>query len=125
MVIVPSKLLGDNRTYTDYDPAKPNCTENLVGTDKLFIGSTHEANGNTYRSAEVVAEKIFAVYDGGVRYTTCVTGIESAGYDRYYTLKPFVRYTVNGEEMIAYGDAFRSNTYEVAKAVLADETASE
>ena len=87
--------------------------------------TTHEANGNTYRSAEVVAEKIFAVYDGGVRYTTCVTGIESAGYDRYYTLKPFVRYTVNGEEMIAYGDAFRSNTYEVAKAVLADETASE
>ena len=36
-----------------------------------------------------------------------------------------MRYTVNGEEMIAYGDAFRSNTYEVAKAVLADETASE
>ncbi len=125
MVIVPSKLLGDNRKYTDYDPEKPNCTENLVGADKLFIGSTHEVDGNTYRSAEVVAEKIFAVYDGGVRYTTCVTGIESAGYDRYYTLKPFVRYTVNGEEMIAYGDAFRSNTYEVAKAVLADETASE
>ena len=125
MVILPSKFLGDERKYTDYDPDKENSTDNVLGAESLFVGSTHTYDEKEYKSAEVEAINLFADFDDSVRYTACVTGIEEVGYDRYYTLRPYVRYTINEKEYIAYGDVFRSSAYEVAKTVLNDANASE
>lgn len=72
MVLIPSKFIGDNRVYTDYTSAGGNSTNNIVGAEKLFIGSTNEYNGKIYSSANVEAKKIFSAYDDGVKYKLCL-----------------------------------------------------
>ena len=118
MVLIPSKFIGDTRTHEDYTPAGGNSTNNIIGSDDLYVGSKHTYNGKTYSSADVVAEKIFNDYGTGVHYTTVLTGITEADYATLYTAKAYVRYTFNGKEYLAYSDAFRSSMYEVASFAL-------
>ena len=125
MVVIPSIIIGDNRSYEDYDPEIENCTFGIIGAEKLYIGSKHEYNGKEYDSGTVIAEKIFDQLENGIRYTTCITNIGEAGYGKYYTLKAFVRYTYNGMEYVAYTDPFCSSIYDVAKAISINDSAQE
>ena len=125
MVVIPSIIIGDNRSYEDYDPEIENCTSGIIGAEKLYIGSKHEYNGKEYDSGTVIAEKIFDQLENGIRYTTCITNIGEAEYGKYYTLKAFVRYTYNGMEYVAYTDPFCSSIYDVAKAISINDSAQE
>lgn len=125
MVVIPSAILGDDRAYTDYDASVENSTANIVGADELVAGAVFTVNDKQYAVKTVVAEKIFEQGEDSLSYTTCITGITSDKYAKYYTLKPYVKFTVDGVEYVEYADAFRSSIYEVAKAISADETAGE
>lgn len=125
MVVVPSVLLGDTRSYTDYDPSVENSTTNVVGVSGLYCNSQYTYKDTAYSSASVKSEKIFADLSDGIQYTTCITEIDESNYTGYYTLRPYVKYTENGTVYVAYGSGFRSSVYEVAKAVLADSGISD
>lgn len=127
MVVIPSAFIGDDRTYTDYDSSVVNSTTDVVGGDKLYIGSTHTVGDKTYASANVAGDKVYKQTATTQQYTTCLINIPDTNYGTYYTLRPYVRYisNVDGQWHLAYGDAFRSNVYEVAKAISNESGASE
>ena len=123
MVVLPSKVLGDERTFVDYDASICNSTTNVVGADKLTIGSVVEYNGKNYTAGTVQANVIFDDLGDSVLYTTCIIGMDAnaRAYGTYYTLRPYIVVEVNGESYTLYGDAFRSSIYEVAKKATEDE----
>ena len=125
MVLIPSAMIGDNRAYTEYNPEGGNCEYNIIGAEQIYNGSTHTYGGKIYNSATVKAEHIFKDLGDALRYTTCVIGITEANYTRYYTIRAYAKYNVNGKSYTAYSDAFRSSIYEVAKAASVDDTITE
>ncbi len=117
MVVIPSLVIGDTRTYTDYDPEILNSITDVIGAESLKIGSVHNYNDKDYTSGTVKSEVTFEDTDNGVLYTTCIIGMDSTAdaYSRYYTLRPYMIIEIDGQQYTIYGDAFRSSIYEVAK----------
>ena len=122
MVVLPSKVVGDDRTYADYDASVQNSTNNVVGADKITVGGTVEFNGKNYSVGTVEAKVLFDETEDSVLYTTCLIGLQSTAdaYATYYTLRPYMIVTANGQQYTLYGDAFRSSIYEVSKKAIED-----
>ncbi|MBE6570633.1 MAG: SGNH/GDSL hydrolase family protein [Ruminococcaceae bacterium] len=122
MVVLPSKVVGDDRTYADYDANVQNSTTDVVGADMITIGGSVEYNGKNYSVGTVEAKVLFDETDDSVLYTTCLIGLQPTGeaYATYYTLRPYMVVTANGQQYKLYGDAFRSSIYEVSKKAIED-----
>ncbi len=124
MVIIPSKVLGDTRTYEDYDANVVNSTANVVGAEELRIGKVYNFNNKDYAVGNVEAKVNFADTDAGVQYTACLIGLNptAQGYAEYYTARAYLKVTFGGQEYVLYTNPFRSNIYEVAKKGAEDES---
>ncbi len=98
--------------YNEYEKALPDG----VSVTGWTSGTWSSEDGPSI----VPAEKIFSKTDDGERYTVCVTGIDEDKYDRYYTVKGYIRYyDANGVERVAYTEYYQTSLYAVAKAAVA------
>ncbi len=98
--------------YNEYQKALPS----NVGVTTWTSGSWSSTQG----PSAVPANLLFKNVDGGVWYTVCVTGIDETKYDRFYTVKGYIRYNdLNGVERVAYTEYYQTNLAKVAEAAIA------
>ena len=71
--------------------------------------------------SDVPATNIFKeLSDGGEQYTVCITGIDATRYDRFYSVKGYVRYNdANGVERVLYTEYYQTSLATIAKAAIA------
>ena len=98
--------------YNEYQKALPS----NVNVTTWTSGSWSSTQG----PSAVPANLLFKNVDGGVWYTVCVTGIDETKYDRFYTVKGYIRYNdLNGVERVAYTEYYQTNLAKVAEAAIA------
>ncbi len=98
--------------YNEYQKALPS----NVGVTTWTSGSWSSSQG----PSAVPANLLFKDVDGGVWYTVCVTGIDETKYDRFYTVKGYIRYNdLNGVERVAYTEYYQTSLAKVAEAAIA------
>ena len=101
-----------------------------VGNGFVILPESYLSEGEaltmeTASAHTVPAKKIFAADADAFRYTVCVTGIEEANYTRRYAVVSYITYnTANGVSYTFYGDRYTTSIAAVAKAALADESAT-
>ncbi len=90
-----------------------------------YLAENEALAKETENAYTVAAKKIFAADADAFRYTVCVTGIEEANYTRRYAVVPYITYnTANGVSYTFYGEQYATSIAAVAKAALADESAT-
>lgn len=98
--------------YNEYQKALPS----NVNVTTWTSGSWSSSQG----PSAVPANVLFKDVDGGVWYTVCVTGIDETKYDRFYTVKGYIRYNdLNGVERVAYTEYYQTSLAKVAEAAIA------
>ena len=99
--------------YNEYEKALP---------DGAYVTTWSNGAWSSDKGPSAVpAEKIFKeLSDGGVQYTVCITGIEESLYDRFYTVKGYVRYEdANGTERVLYTEYYQTSLAAIAEAAVA------
>ena len=101
-----------------------------IGTGFVILPESYLSEGEaltmeTASAHTVPAKNIFAADENAFRYTVCVTGIVSENYTRRYAVVPYITYnTANGVSYTFYGEQYATSIAAVAKAALADESAT-
>ena len=74
---------------------------------------------STQGPSAVPAVNLFKETDDAVWYTVCVTGIDETKYDRFYSVKGYIRFNdLNGIERVAYSEYYQTSLAKVAMAAV-------
>ena len=105
-----ARLSGEYKNRTDF-------SYGLVVLPGNLIPDGEELTIDTARAKTIESRddgfKIFDEDDEARLYTVCITGIAASDYNRRYTVRAFIRYTVNGGEKIVYSDGMSGSILEV------------
>ncbi len=64
---------------------------------------------------KVVATNILEETDTQLKYTLCLTNVDSAKYNKFYSVRGYIKYNnAKGETKVVYTDDFESSLYKVA-----------
>ena len=89
-VVLPNKLLGDAELTKETTNAK------IVPAVKLYSAPKGD--------------------DTAYKFTACLTGLTDQQYVTEYTVRPYVTYVKDGEEVTVYGEQYSTSVFAVAEA---------